>query len=219
MSVDTDHSQMWNNHKVLFLAVPGMWQLHLTSFIPLAWPRQSQLYCTCVWMYIHAHISYLCYVVEFTVLDYTPVDRVPATWLYYKNATMGTEARCMRSPGCWYQRPARRAHKLQVNTIYNNAFRNVFYPTSNLANDAVAITRYGDWIRIKELKSQRDAWCKLLWALLRYRLRQSCESAQQKVRPLDELRLRALGRDTEWWWWTFTTCDYSLNVLWHWFRK
>lgn len=43
------------------------------------------------------------------------------------------------------------------------------YPTGNLAIDAVAIVRYNAWIRIEELKSQGHFWCKLLWALLRYR--------------------------------------------------
>lgn len=43
------------------------------------------------------------------------------------------------------------------------------YPTGNLAIDAVAIVPYGEWIRLEELKSQGHLWCKLLWALLRYR--------------------------------------------------
>lgn len=56
-----------------------------------------------MYIYMHTHIAYLCCVVEFTVLDYMPVNRVSATWMYDKNATRGTEARCMCSPGCCCQ--------------------------------------------------------------------------------------------------------------------
>lgn len=200
MSVDTDHSQMWNdhilNHTVLFLAVPGMWQLHLTSFIPLEWPRKLQLYCTCVYECIYTHTYLICVM----CIIRTPLGVRKRTVCGHPDVVIN-KLRINVPHGGFIN------YKLIQSTI--TLFEMYFIQLVtlrtmlSLSHDTVTGSESKS-LRVKE-KLDANNSC--------------CESAQQKVRPLDELRLRALGRDTELWWWIYTTCDYSLNVLWHWFRK